>query len=438
MTPPTEHCDLVITHASELLTCRGGPKGVTGRDVDIVESIRDGAIAIRGDRIVAVGPTEAVVARFSADRTLDATGRLVTPGLVDPHTHLVHGGSRSHEYGLRIAGTRAEVPPSQSLSSGINSTVAATRCATFDELRRRALSNLDDALAHGTTTLEAKSGYGLDHDTELRTLDVVCQLRHPIDVISTYLALHVLPREFEGRRDEYFDIVRSTLTEARGLAEYCDVSCDPACFTADECEVIAMSAAALGFRLRVHADQTGRAGGAEFAARFHATSADHLDYASEEGMTAMAREGTVAILSPGVAFHLLEHTPGVDGEDAPKPFLPDLVHRMLSAGVTVAIASDYNPGSSPTISMQAAMRLAARLYRLSYAAVWHMATINAAVSLDRGADRGSLEVGKRADVVVWRVPDHETVVHRFGTNLVDCVLKDGRVVQTNDNRSLDV
>jgi imidazolonepropionase len=220
------------------------------------------------------------------------------------------------------------------------------------------------------------------------------------------------------------------MPDAKRYAEYCDVCCDPRCFTPDEYRRMAKAATALGYRLRVHADQNGPVGGAELAAEFGASSADHLDHISAAGIRAMARRGTVGVLVPGVTYHMAEMTLKVKG----RPFWPRLVRRMIGGGMRLALAADYNPGSSPTQSMQAVMQLAARLFRLGYAEIWHMSTINAAHALDRGDDRGSLEVGKRADFVVWKVPEHGMVINRFGVNLVDDVVKNGRVVVANGTR----
>jgi imidazolonepropionase len=325
---------------------------------------------------------------------------------------------------------RGRVNPAGRLT-GIRYTVAQTRKASPAALRRQALADLDTMLAHGTTTVEVKSGYGLDRDTELRLLRVAASLRHPVQTVTTYLGAHVVPTEYLDRRDDYVDLVIETMPEAKRYAEYCDLCCDPNCFTQDECRRMAKAAIALGYRLRVHADQNGPAGGAELAAELGASSADHLDHISAAGIRAMARRGTVGVLVPGVTYHMAEMIPRVEGRrlvPATRPFWPRLVRRMIGGGMRLALAADYNPGSSPTQSMQAVMQLAARFYRLGYAEIWHMSTINAACALDRGDDRGSLEVGKRADIVIWKVPEHGMVINRFGVNLVDIVVKDGRVV----------
>jgi imidazolonepropionase len=419
--------DLLIAHAAELVTCRTGPRGAIGPGLAQLEVIADGAVAIDRGRIVEVGPTRQLARRHHARRVLQVRGRLVSPGLVDPHSHLIFAGTRHEEWEDRVLG-RA-IPPGR--LTGIRYTVARTRRASAAVLRAQALADLDTMLAHGTTTVEVKSGYGLDRDTELRLLRVAASLRHPVCTVLTYLGAHVVPTEYLDRRDAYVDLVIDTMPEARRHAEYCDLCCDPNCFTTDECRRMAKAALALGYRLRVHADQNGPVGAAELAAELGASSADHLDHVSPAGMRAMARRGTVGVLVPGVTHHLMEMTPRPDGRrllPAQSPFWPRLVRRMIAAGIRLALAADYNPGSSPTQSMQAVMQLAARLYRLGYAETWHMSTINAAWALDRGEDRGSLEAGKRADVVVWTVPEHGMVINRFGVNLVDIVMKDGRVV----------
>jgi imidazolonepropionase len=265
-------------------------------------------------------------------------------------------------------------------------------------------------------------------------LRLMGEIDHPVDLIKTYLGAHVLPSEFADRRAAYIDLVVDMLPEAAPLAEYCDVCCDPIGFTFGECLRIGRAARELGMGIRVHADQTGDARGAFLAAELEAASADHLDYTTDEGFTAMARAGTVGILFPGVTLHMCEMTPRLDGNvlvPAEKPFMPQVARRAVASGCTIALSTDYNPGSCPAPSMQMVMQLAARLFRLSYAQIWNMCTINAAASLGRGSDRGSLEPGKRADIIIWNVPEHGLVINRFGVNLVDTVLVAGKVVVSN-------
>jgi imidazolonepropionase len=427
--------DLLILGASEVVTCRGPRRGVTGADLDRLEAIADGAVAIKDGRILAVGPRREIEARYRAESRIDAEGRAVSPGLVDPHSHLLFGGDRCSEYEEKILGRIIGA----NLERGIAVTIKATRTASDRFLVEQALRDLDIALAHGTTTIEAKTGYGLDRDSELRLLRLTAGLEHPVEVVPTFLGAHVLPDEYARRRDDYVQLLIDMAPEVSSLAEYCDVSCDPSCFTAEECLRMGEAARRHGMGIRVHADQTGDAGGAALAARLRAASADHLDHASVEGLRAMAKAGTVAVFLPAVTFHLMEMTPSVaDGEigDPQKPFMPLAVRRAIEVGAVVALSADYNPGSAPTPSMQIVMQLAARLYRLTYAQIWHMCTLNAAVSLGRGHDRGSLEVGKRADLVIWAEPDHRRIVNRFGYNMVDRVLIEGRTV-VRDGRPVE-
>jgi imidazolonepropionase len=399
------NADRLIVHAAELLTCRGPHAGLVGKALQEVHIIENGAIAITGDRIAAVGTSEEIQDRFTASEVIDAAGRLVSPAFADPHSHLLFGGSRHEEYEAKVT-RRAQVR----LDGGIRYTVRRTRETADALLLEQARSDLDVMLAHGTTTVEAKTGYGLDSREELRLLRLTASIRHAVDVVPTYLPLHVLPEEYAQRRSQYVSLMKSSLGEAAKLARYCDVTCDPIGFTYDECLEVGEAARALGMKMRVHADQMGDARGALLAARLHASAADHLDYASDEGLQAMAAAGTVATLLPGVTLHMLEVLE--------KPFMASLARRALEAGCVVALSTDYNPGSCPTQSMQMVMQLAARLFRLGYAEIWNMCTLNAARALDLAHDRGSLEPGKRADLVLWNVPSHGMVINRFGVNLV--------------------
>ncbi len=419
--------DRLVLHAAELLTCRGPQSGIHGAALRAVETITDGALAIQGERIVAVGTSSDIIAAYAAPDIVDAAGKLVTPGLVDPHSHLLYGGTRHEEYESKVTQRAPETP----MEGGIRYTARKTREASDGALIGQALGDLDVMLAHGTTTLEAKTGYGLEQDEELRLLRLTAGLKHPLQVVPTYLALHVLPHEYARRRQAYLEQAMAALPEACKLAPYCDVSCDPGSFTFDECLQVGEAARALGMKIRVHADQHGDARGALLAARLQASSADHLDYASDEGLRAMAHAGSVATLLPGVTLHLCEMTPRFEGAvlgPAEKPFMPLVARRAIEAGTVVALSTDYNPGSCPTPSMQMVMQLAARLYRLGYAETWNMCTLNAARALDLGRDRGSLEPGKRADIVIWSVATHGMVINRFGVNLADTVMASGKVV----------
>ena len=412
------NADLLVVHAAELATCRGPREGLQGGALGRLDIVADGAVAIGAGRILAVGSTERIRDGFDAPRVVDARGRLVTPAFADPHSHLLYGGTRHEEYEAKVTG-RTNVR----LAGGIRYTVAKTREASDEALTAQALADLDVMLAHGTTILEAKTGYGLEREQELRLLRLTAALKHTVEVVPTFLPLHVLPEEYKGRRRPYLDMALSSLPEASRLARYCDVTCDPIGFTYDECLEVGEAARALGMRIRVHADQMGEARGAALAARLEASGADHLDYATDEGLAAMAKAGTVATLLPGVTLHMLEITE--------KPFVADLAKRAIAAGCVVALSTDYNPGSCPTQSMQMVMQLAARLFRIGYAEIWHMCTLNAARALDCAGERGSLEAGKRADLVVWSVPAHGMVINRFGVNLVETVIANGKIVHSS-------
>ncbi len=425
---------LLLVHASELLTCAGPVDGIRGDALERIEAVADGALAIADGRIEAVGTTASILERYDAPTVIDATGRLVSPAFVDPHSHLLYGGTRHREYEAKVTQRGTEV----ALDSGIRYTVRKTCEASDEELLGQAHADLDAMLLHGTTTLEAKTGYGLTREHELRLLRLTAGLRHTVQVVPTYLALHVLPDGYETRRADYIGEVLASLPDAAQLAAYCDVSCDPLCFTFDECVQVGEAARALGLRIRVHADQNGDADGALLAARLHATAADHLDYANDEGLRAMAAAGSVATLLPGVTFHMCEMTARFSGATlgaAEKPFMPLVARRAIDAGAVVALSTDYNPGSCPTPSMQTVMQLAARLYRLGYAQIWNLCTLNSARALDLSHDRGSLEAGKRADVLIWSVPTHGLAINRFGVNQVDTVIAEGRVV-VRDGRLL--
>lgn len=412
--------DVAITHAAELLTGRAPEGRARGTDLAKLDVIRDGAAAVQGGLIVDVGPTEEILRRYRPERTIDASGRLVSPGLVDPHTHLVHAGSRHDEWEGMVVGRAGT-----GIDGGIRRTITTTRAVASADLRAQALADLDVMLRHGTTTVEAKSGYGLDRETELRLLAITAELDQPIEVVTTYLGAHAVPPEYLDNRAGYVRLVLETLISAREYAEYCDLACDPVSFTADECALLADAATRLGFRLRMHADQTADAGGTALAVKCGASSVDHLDAASADAVAMLGVSSTVGVIFPTVTHHLLETIPGAQPET--RANRPEWARRLIDSGATLALSTDYNPGTSPCPSMQTVMQLAARLYRLSYAEIWHMCTINAAAALDRTHRIGSLEPGKRANVVIWQVPEHGMVVHRFGQNLVDSVLVDGQM-----------
>ena len=415
--------DLLLVGSGELLPCAGVRRGSRLADLDVIV---DGGLAVDGGRIVDVGPSAELRARYSARRVIDAAGMLVTPSFVDAHTHLVHAGSRHEEWEARATGV-----PRHGIDGGIRWSIARTREASDEALRALAIANLDIALEHGTTVLEAKSGYGLDRRTESRLVKIAAALDHPVEVVPTYLGAHVVPTEFADDREGYVQLVIELLPSMAGVARYCDVWVDPIAFSVEEARRICTAAREVGLGIRLHADQTGPAGGTGLAAELGAASVDHLECVSETDLAALAASDTVAIVLPAVTFHMTEQVPRlIDGKAMPpeREHLPAWCRRIIDSGAIVALATDYNPGTCPTISMQMVMQAAARLYRMSYAEIWNAATVNAAKALERSDRSGSLVVGHDADVIVWSVPEHGMVINRFGHNLVDQVFVRGEQV----------
>ena len=410
--------DFVIRRARQVLTCQG-PAPRTGCDQGDVAAVVDGTIAARGGRIVFAGPADEWdrIGRTTPDAAiLDAAGRTVVPGFVDPHTHVVFAGERREELGRRLAGaTYAEIAAA---GGGILSTVRATRAATADELVTAALTRLAEMLRSGTTTCEAKSGYGLDTDTELKMLRVIRRLAgaQPIEIAATFLGAHEIPPEYRARRREYIDLVLGRMIPAvarEGLAEWCDVFCETGVFTPEESREILTAALKAGLRPRVHADELAPSGGSRVAVEVGARSADHLIHVTPECAGGMARAGVVATLLPAAAFYLKL------GRFAP-------ARMLIGAGVPVALATDLNPGGGFSASMPFAMTLACFAMDMTFEEATVASTINAAYALDRHARVGSLEAGKQLDAVIVRGDAIDLV--RVGAPAIEAVIKKGQVV----------
>ncbi|MGH9750592.1 MAG: imidazolonepropionase [Candidatus Polarisedimenticolia bacterium] len=412
--------DLAVVDADELVTVRG-PAPKTGEALRDPGILHGGCVAARDGVLVFVGEAREYRHRVRLARSgeeIDAAGRIVLPGFVDPHTHLPFAGWRADEFVERLAGATWESIAAR--GGGIMATVRATRAASFEDLVASGKRHLDVMLRHGTTTAEAKSGYGLTQDDELKLLRVIRALGalHPIDLVPTFLGAHVVPPERRDDREGYLRelIDRSIPQVAReGLARFCDVFVEEGAFSAAEGERVLGAAAAAGLGLRVHAEQRSASGGALLAARLRAASADHLEHAGDAAIGALAAAGTTAVLLPGAAFFLR------DPRDPP-------VRRMIEAGVPIALATDFNPGTCPLEAMTAILPLACLRYGLDPAEAIAAATLNAAHSLGIAAHAGSLEVGKAADLLVAEVPDHRHLAYRFGVNPVRTVIKAGRVV----------
>lgn len=352
-----------------------------------------------------------------AKRIIDARGQVILPGFVDAHTHLVHGGSRENELGMKLAGASyMEIHK----VGGIGATVRATREASASDLYDKAFTTLDHMLLNGATTIESKSGYGLDLETELKCLEVNKRLQenHPIDIVSTYMGAHSTPPEFKDRTDDYIDfMIKDVMPKVKDtdLAEFCDAFCEDGIFSVPQTERVLQAAKDLGFKLKIHADEIVPFNGAELAAKMKAVSAEHLMAVSDEGIKAMAKSGTVAVLLPATSFFLMS-----------KIYAP--AKKMLEEGVKVAISTDYNPGSSPTENIQMAMWVACFKMGLTPSDIIRGVTINAAYAVNREKIVGSIEVGKKADILIFDAPNIDFIFYRFASNLISQVWKDGRLV----------
>jgi imidazolonepropionase len=401
----TEHPTLVIRNAGQVLT-------MEGEDVGLLER---GTVVCSGEEVVGVYPEHEAPDHGRA-RVLDAAGGVVAPGLVDPHTHPVFAGQRAVEFGMKAQGkTYLEI---HKAGGGILSTVRATREASFEHLAEVCAGNLSRLLAWGVTTAEGKSGYALSTHGELRMLEVLRTVGdcHPVDVVPTLLGAHTLPPEHRDSRDAYVTQVAEEMVPRAsrdGLCEYCDAYCEDGAFTPAEVERIFAAATAHGLGLRLHAEQFTDQGGAGLAARLDAATADHLEAVSPEGIRAMAERSTVAVLLPGAALTCR----------CPWPPARDLI----DAGVTVALGTDLNPGSSMTAALPLMMSLACMQMQVSCEEAWRAVTVNAARSLGRD-DRGRLAPGCRADIVIFDAPDYRYVPYHYGENHARVVIKDGRVV----------
>lgn len=407
---------LVVKNIGYLATSEGfGPRA--GEEQGKIRVIENAYIVCEDDKITAVGQGEVPVEVLGGAEVVDAEGKLVTPGLVDAHTHLVFGGWREHELAMKRRG----VPYLEILAQGggILATLTKTREATEEQLVEKAGAALSEMLCYGVTTCEAKSGYGLDLDNELKQLRVTRTLneKQSVELVSTYLGAHAVPKEYKENREEYIKLMCETVipeVAKEGLAEFCDVFCETGVFDAAEAERVLEAGIKHGLRPKMHADEINAIGGTEVAGKLGAISVEHLIAATDDGIAAMAKGGCVAVCLPATSFYLS------------KPYAR--AKDMIAAGVPVAAASDFNPGSCPSFNLQFVMNLACWNYGLSPEEVLTAVTLNAAAAINRADKVGSLEVGKQADIVIWDAPNLDYVFYRFGQNLVKTVIKKGQIV----------
>jgi imidazolonepropionase len=409
---------LVVKNAAQLVqVARGGERKKCGAAMRDIAVIADGALVARDGRIEWVGTTADLPPVPANAEILDAAGKTVLPGLVDSHTHLIFAGTREDEFAERLRGVRYEEIAER--GGGINATVRRVRESSKEELKNLARRRLDRMLALGVTTVEAKSGYGLSVEDEIKCLEAIAELNreHDCDLVATFMGAHEVPPEYRDNRKGYLRLVIDRMLPEvadRGLAEFCDVFCERGVFHPPDSELVLRAAAGRGLGLKVHADEFSPSGGAELAARVGAVSADHLLQVSATGLAALRQAGVVATLLPGTAFFLgMKYAPARD---------------VIGEGLAVALATDCNPGSCMTENLPLIGTMACSQMKMEPAEVITAMTLNGAAALRRGDRVGSLEPGKQADLVILDVPNYHQFLYHFGTNHVWRVVKSGRVV----------
>ncbi|WP_302967182.1 imidazolonepropionase [Intestinibacter bartlettii] len=417
----TMKADLILKNIGKLVTMQGSSSFRVKEEMNKINIIENAYIAVKNGKILAIGVGDEFGNLCGDDTKIhDAEGLLVTPGLIDSHTHLIHGGSRENEFSMKLNG----VPYIEILNNGggILSTVKATKEASEEELYKKAKKSLDRMLEFGVTTVEEKSGYGLELNTEIKQLEVarVLDKNHPVDLVHTFLGAHAVPEEYKENHKAYIDILVDVMMpkiKDMGLAEFCDVFCEEGVFTIEESEYILQKAKEMGYKLKIHADEIESLGGAELAAKLGCVSADHLMAASDEGIKMMAENNVVANILPATSFNLNKNYADC--------------RKMIDMGAIVSLSSDYNPGSCPSENLQLVMQLGCLHLKMTPNEVLTAVTINAAYAIDRADKIGSIEVGKNADFVVFDARNVEYLMYHFGINHTKKVYKNGNLVVDN-------
>lgn len=413
--------DLILKNIGKLVTMQGSSSFRVKEEMNKINIIENAYIAVKNGKILAIGVGDEFGNLCGEETKIhDAEGLLVTPGLIDSHTHLIHGGSRENEFSMKLNG----VPYIEILNNGggILSTVKATKDASEEALYKKAKKSLDRMLEFGVTTVEEKSGYGLELNTEIKQLEVARALdkNHPVDLVHTFLGAHAVPEEYKENHKAYIDILVDVMMpkiKDMGLAEFCDVFCEEGVFTIEESEYILQKAKEMGYKLKIHADEIESLGGAELAAKLGCVSADHLMAASDEGIKMMAENNVVANILPATSFNLNKNYADC--------------RKMIDMGAIVSLSSDYNPGSCPSENLQLVMQLGCLHLKMTPNEVLTAVTINAAYAIDRADKIGSIEVGKNADFVVFDARNVEYLMYHFGINHTKKVYKNGNLVVDN-------
>ncbi|HHI03069.1 MAG TPA: imidazolonepropionase [candidate division Zixibacteria bacterium] len=418
--PLQKKATLLITNIGQLITMNGQVPRI-GKAMNDLGLIKNGGVAVAGEEILAVGESDVVEGKVDLAEgciAIDAARAVVTPGFIDPHTHPVFSRTREDEFEMRIMGkSYMEIAEA---GGGIRASVRDLRETSRTELSKKTTTRLDTMLSYGTTTIEAKSGYGLSTESEIKSLEIINNLNetHPIDLIPTFLGAHEVPDEYRDKREKYIDLLINEMipkVAENRLAEFCDIFCEEGVFNVDESRRIMETAKKQGLKLKFHADELGPSGGSELAAELGAVSADHLVHISDKGIEAMAEAGTVAVLLPGTCFSL--------GHSDYAP-----ARKMIEAGIVVALSTDCNPGSSYTESLPMIISLAGLNYKLTAAESISAVTVNAACAIDRGGKIGMLTPGLVADIVLWKISDYRELPYHYGVNSVQKVIKRGKIV----------